>query len=455
MDRLYLPPRAQVLILLTALFLWLPYMDAYVLGLMNFLAGNLKELITFWSGRSLGLFVNTILIGSGTALASLAIGLPMGYFLGLSPFKGQKWWIYGSLAPLLIPPYLHAMVWIHLLAAKGWLNSLLMNRLHLEGPLINVLSLGGAVFVLTLSYFPFLTLFVLSAILSLDPSLEEAGLLSMNRHQVFWRITLPFIRPYLAAGLIIIFVFATANYGVPALLGVNTYPVETFAEFNTFFNTDKAIMASLPLLLLVSGLMVWHWQLMRRRDFSVLSPQSLSTRTPRVSHTALISCFLGSVIFLAVLVPIAHILWVSASWRSYATAIQTAWQPILTTLVLGVAGASLAVIISYPAAYLIVRIKSGASFLLDLFSFLPLAIPGTILGVGIIRIWNHPGTAFIYGSAAVLLLGYLAQFSSFALRCLVPSIRQINLQLEESYLLHRGSWLRRQKNIMVPWSGGG
>ena len=45
---------------------------------------------------------------------------------------------------------------------------------------------------------------------------------------------------------------------------------------------------------------------------------------------------------------------------------------------------------------------------------------------------------------------YLAQFSSFSLRCLVPSLRQISPQLEDSYLLHHPGWFGRQKNIVWP-----
>ncbi|MBU4234467.1 MAG: iron ABC transporter permease [Proteobacteria bacterium] len=455
MNKLYMPYAGQVLILLMALFFWLPYLDAYMSCVWNLLGNSLSVLPTFLSARSLGLLYNTIVIGLGTALGSLAIGLPMGYWLGQSPFKTRPLWIYAGLAPILIPPHINVMVWTDILGPKGLLNNLLMLHLSLDGPLVNIMSLGGAVLVLTLSYFPYLTLFVLSAILSLDPSLEEAGWLSLNRRQVFWRITFPFIRPYLAAGLIIVFVFATGNYGVPALLGVHTYPVETFAEFSVFFSTDRAIMAALPLLLLVSGLIIWHWQLMRRRDFSVLSPQSFVKITPRIPHASLIAFFLGTFIFLAVVLPLAWILWESASWRNYATALQTAWLPIVTTLVLAVSTASLAVLFCYPAAYFIVRTRTWSAFFLDLVSFLPLAIPGTILGVGLIRVWNHPATGFLYGSAAILLVAYLAQFSSFALRCLVPSMHQISPRLEDSYLIYRRGWLRRQVHIVGPLARNG
>jgi len=321
---------------------------------------------------------------------------------------------------------------------------------NLNHPLFNIFSIGGAIFVLTLSYYPYLTLFVLSGILSLDPSLEEAGRLSMDQRKVFMRITLPFIKPYVLAGLIIVFIFSTANYGVPSLLNVRTYPVEIFSEFSTFFNTDRAILSSFPFLCLITGFMVWHWWLMRKSNFAVLSPQTPLRDTKKVKHKILVSCLMGVVITISVFFPLFWLIWTSASLRSYVMVLNTAWYSILITLALATATATIAVMVSYVGGYLIVRIKSWKTSLLDLFSFLPLAIPGSILGAGMIKIWNHPLTDFIYGSVGVLILGYLAQFYSFSFRCLIPSINQISPSLEESYLICERNWFKRQKQIVFP-----
>lgn len=246
MNRQYFPLSGQYLTIMVVVFLWLPLLAIYSHGFLALLQGNASELKTILSERSLGLLSNTVIIGIGTALSCLVIGLPLGYFLGQAPFRDQGFWKYARLFPIFIPAHVSVMVWIDFLSEKGFLNRSLTNLLNLNHPLFNIFSLGGAIFVLTLSYYPYLTLFVLSAILSLDPSLEEAGRLSMDERKVFMRITFPFIKPYVLAGLIIVFVFSTANYGVPSLLNIRTYPVEIFSEFSTFFNTDRAILSSFP-----------------------------------------------------------------------------------------------------------------------------------------------------------------------------------------------------------------
>jgi iron(III) transport system permease protein len=435
---------------MAVLFLWLPLFNIYTHGFFTLPLGNMNELKALLSNRSLGLLQNTLFIAGGTALACLFVSLPLGYFFGQAPFQDRGYWKYSCLIPILIPPHVNVMVWIDLLRNNGFLNQSLMTIFHLHKPLFNVLSLGGVIFVLTLSYYPYLLLFVLSGILSLDPSFEEAGRLSMDPRKVFMRITLPFLKGYILAGLIIVFVFSAANYGVPALLGVHTYPVEIFSEFSAFFNTERAILSSLPLLFLVTGFMAWHWWLMRRCNFAVLSPRFFLKNAQEIKYRCLALCLWGVVIVLSVVIPICWLFWISASPRNYVMVLKTAWRPILTTITLAAATATVAAIFSYIAGYLIVRVKSLKTQLLDLFSFFPLAIPGTILGVGMIKVWNHPLTDFIYGSLLVLILAYLVKFFSFSLRCVIPSISQISPSLEESFLIYNKGWFRRQRQIVSP-----
>ena len=269
-SRQYFPLSGQCIIIVAVLFLWLPLFNIYIHGFLTIPLVSINALKGLVSSRSLGLLQNTLIISGGTALACLFICLPLGYYLGKSPFQDRGFWRYSCLIPILIPPHVTVMVWIDLFRENGVLNQALMILFHANKPLLNVFGNGGVIFVLTLSYYPFLLLFVLSGLLSLDPSLKESGSLSMDSKKVFTRIILPFLMPYILAGLIIVFVFSAANYGVPALLGVQTYPVEVFSEFSTFFNTEKAIFSSLPLLFLVVAFMICEPAILKRNIMCTL-----------------------------------------------------------------------------------------------------------------------------------------------------------------------------------------
>jgi ABC-type Fe3+ transport system permease subunit len=36
-------------------------------------------------------------------------------------------------------------------------------------------------------------------------------------------------------------------------------------------------------------------------------------------------------------------------------------------------------------------------------------LPGTVIGIGLINLWNKPMTNAIYATPAIIILGYLAQ----------------------------------------------
>ena len=112
------------------------------------------------------------------------------------------------------------------MGTNGVLNVFLVDLFRLGRPALTIYGLGGAVFVLTLSYFPFATLLTIAGLESLDRRLEEAGSLSHRTSGVLKKITLPLISPHIWSAGIFVFIFSISNYSVPDLLRVNAYPIE-------------------------------------------------------------------------------------------------------------------------------------------------------------------------------------------------------------------------------------
>lgn len=81
---------------------------------------------------------------------------------------------------------------------------------------------------------------------------------------------------------------------------------------------------------------------------------------------------------------------------------------------------------------------------------LPFAIPAILLGVALIKLWNHPVTAWLYGSSFMVIMGYVAHFVPFSIRATLSSLKQINPHLEEIGHLVSHNWLRTAGRILVP-----
>jgi iron(III) transport system permease protein len=79
------------------------------------------------------------------------------------------------------------------------------------------------------------------------------------------------------------------------------------------------------------------------------------------------------------------------------------------------------------------------------------AVPSTVLGVGLIGLWNRPGLfGEIYTSQIIVIIGYIARFVTIAALILAASVRQIPESFEEAAEVAGGSWPRTFAQIVLP-----
>jgi iron(III) transport system permease protein len=78
------------------------------------------------------------------------------------------------------------------------------------------------------------------------------------------------------------------------------------------------------------------------------------------------------------------------------------------------------------------------------------ALPGTVIGVGLIALWNRPATNFIYGTPLMILLGYLAQYTALTGRVTVAGLTLVPASMEEAAAMAGAGWLRRLGGIVLP-----
>ena len=75
--------------------------------------------------------------------------------------------------------------------------------------------MGGAIFVLTLSFYPYLYLIVRNAMLQQSATLLQAGqLLGYNFWQNFYRLILPTIKKSIFLGIIVVLIHCLHDFGV-------------------------------------------------------------------------------------------------------------------------------------------------------------------------------------------------------------------------------------------------
>jgi iron(III) transport system permease protein len=125
--------------------------------------------------------------------------------------------------PIMIPPLITGLSWIFLLGkSRGLINVTLRGILDLEGSgPFDVFTWYGMILAQGLAVVPFMFLLMSGAMRSMDPALEEAGLVSgCGWFRTLTRITMPVLRPAVLSVLMLTAILTLESFDIPLLLGL-------------------------------------------------------------------------------------------------------------------------------------------------------------------------------------------------------------------------------------------
>src|SRR5208337_352109 len=150
---------------------------------------------------------------------------------------------------LALPPFLVTNCWLHYLGTngvwRGWLH-------------LNIVSLGGAVWILGLMTWPVTFLAVLGAWSRLQPAQLQCDT-ALTGHWLIRGLLGPAAGGALANAAVLTFVLTLNNFSVPAILQVKIFPAEVWVLFNTTFDTAGALKLSWPLVAGPLLLLIWFF----------------------------------------------------------------------------------------------------------------------------------------------------------------------------------------------------
>jgi iron(III) transport system permease protein len=433
------PPRTFLLITcgLFGVISLLPICYMFLAPLWS--AADLLNTQPLMEGRHLTLARNSIGLAGGVALCCLILGTFYAFLVTRTNLFGKK--IFASLfiAPVLIPPYIHAIVWTHL---NPFLQSIFQ---------IDIYSLGGCIFVLTMAYFPFVVITTMAGLKTLDRRKEEAALLGAGVFSTLRRITLPLAAPHIFAGVIFVFIFAIIDVAVPDILRVNVFSLEIFIQFSAFYDEWAATKLSVPLFSLTLILILFQKWYMKGRSYVQIG----GGRQPPIQfHLGnWQSLSVGFCIFILSVsfgIPIGVLLIKAGGISTYIRVISTSTAQIGYSLILALVGAFLTVALGFCLGYLMARLKGWIGLTVSLIAVVPFAVPAATFGIGLIGVWNRSLMEAIYGSSIMIPIAYIGRFIPYAGLMAAAGISQVSLKLEEAALLAGSPWLRSLIRVLLP-----
>jgi len=394
------------------------------------------------TSRLWGLLARSLVLAGAVTAFAVAIGAPLGLLVARTDLPGRRalWMLHAF--PMFLPPFLLTLGWFQLVGREGLLGRDVTARL--------LFSEVGLVVVLALTFSPVVTSLVALSLLGMDASLEEAARLAARPWHVATRILLPAASPALALGAIVIFALSVSELGVPMFLRVDVFPAAIFARLGGIqYAPGEAIVLALPLIPVALGLLFLERRWVGAGSFAVAGLRGMS-RTPIPLgrwRPALASA--GWSVALGGALPLGALALRAVRGAGFATLPQwigqAPWTSLGTAAVAATVIAAVGLVLGHAAA----RHLRGAS-MLDALAVLAFVTPASVLGIGIIAVWNRPATRALYGSVAILIIGYTARYAVVGIRAVASVILQSPVHLEEAAAADGARFWRRLIRIILP-----
>jgi iron(III) transport system permease protein len=315
---------------------------------------------------------------------------------------------------------------------------------------------------------------MVAAFKSMDPSLEESAMMSgANTWQTLRRVTLRLLMPTCGSVLLILFVRTLESFETPALIGIPAriyvYTSEIFLAFNEYppdYGRGGALAVGL---LILSALGVWLYTRSTRegKKFQTVTGKAFRPRQFDLGVWRWVGFgFLMTYFLFVVLLPFLVLFWASflpffatPSWDAlqklsldnyrYLYDFRPFWDAMKNSIMLAIMTATAAMLLTSVVAWIVYKSRLPGSWLLDFLAFVPITVPGIVLGMALILLY----VAFpvpIYGTIWVLLIAYVTRYIPYGMRTASGSIMQIHSELEEAAATSGASWWETFKRVTLP-----
>lgn len=460
------PPLLVMVILAVVGYLVLPLLGMLVFGALtdtppatepHFTAQTLRA--AYWQPSIVSSLINSVIYAALTTTLSLLIGGFVAWTIERTDVGYRRFANLLAVAPIVMPAVLLVSGWVMLLSPRsGVLNQVAIKYFGASGPLFDIFSFPGMVWVAVLQELPLAFLWLWPAFRAMNPDYEEAALVAGGSVlQTLRSVTLPMLRPTLVGAWVIFFIYSLGALSVPLLIGMPAkiflYSTEIYLAASRM-PTDLNIASAYSLLFLATtivGVYVYHRSIRDQDRFVTVRGKAGAPRLVKLGvWRAWVRAALVTILLLVAGLPIAVIVWNSfmpfpqppsveslplLTTRNFRAALDygPALRALRNSVVLGLLAGVAATVLGMAIAWILHRVKTWPRLVatIDQIATIPLAMPGMIVGISMVWFYLEAPLG-IYGTPWILLIAYVTIHLPFAVRICGSGIAQLHPELEEA-----------------------
>ena len=370
------------------------------------------------STKTVTILGNSVFLMALVTLFSVAIGVPMAVLTTRTDLPYRRFWtVVGSL-PLVVPSYIGAFAFVAAFGRHGEFGTLFgVPRPQIDG-------FAGAVLVITLYTYPYVFLSTRAALLSMDASLISAAR-TLNRSPLaaFRAITVPQITPAVAAGALLVALYAISDFGTPAFMGVEVFTSAIYWEYGAF-NVEYAALLSLQLLA-VTGVVLLLEARVGQDDGGPGGAGGAPLRLGRWRWPA--TGAMAAIGGLTLVVPVAIFArWAVASSGTAMPSLAFELEYAINSVILSALAAIVAVGFALPVGYLSAESDGVLGRIAERATYVGFAVPGIVIGLALVFLGSQYAP-WIYRTVPLLVFAYVVRF----LPQVVGTTRSAVLQVDD------------------------
>ncbi|HEX5023294.1 MAG TPA: iron ABC transporter permease [Candidatus Binatia bacterium] len=416
---------------------------------------------------------NSMVFSIGSSAVAIAYGTTLAWLAERSDAPFRKLAYVSAYVSFAIPGIIKVVGWIMLLGPKaGILNA--VGTALTGAPFFNIFTLGGMILVESFLWIPIVFLLMSTPFRSMDPSLEEAATTAgSSGWQVFQRVTFPLAMPSVLAVLILTFIRSLEAFEIPALIGIPagvevlTTKIYLQIKGGLIPKYGEASAYSIILIVLVAlGLIPYYRITSKTYKFTTISGKNYRPHRVELGKWRWLGGLLMLVLPFLQLFPIAAIAWSSflpfaqvpsrkalelLTFNNYVTAFNDSGiiRSIMNSITVSVTSATIAVAITFFAAWLIVRASIKGRWILDQMAMLPLVFPGIVMGIAILKMYLLLPIP-VYGTIWILVLAFIARYVPYGIRFSHSALLSLHKELEEGAMASGATWFQMVRHVVVP-----
>ncbi|ABY33575.1 MAG TPA: iron ABC transporter permease [Chloroflexus aurantiacus] len=404
-----------------------------------------------WATRLAEFLSNTVVLLIRVGLGTTLLGTALAWLVTAYRFPGQRLFDWALMLPMAVPSYVLAFVFMATFDYAGPVQKALRAWFGSSAWFPSIRSGGGAIFVMTLTLYPYVYLLARAAFHEHGRgTFEVARTLGVTRLQAFLRVVLPMARPSLVAGLSLVLMEVLTDVGTVRFLNFPTLSDGIFRIWHGMMDRDAALQSAAVLLLFAFGaLLIERYTRGRARYVQEGSRGHGLAQVPLTGWRALAATLVCSfVLATAFLLPVSQLIqWsVHELWHRMPEGLLAIyWRHVRATLILAGAGAVISVLAAVLLAYGTHLSRSPVTRLAARGATLGYAIPGAVIGLGVLlplswldhtlndvtyQWWGVlPGLIFT-GSITGLIYAYVVRFMAVAHSSVEASLEKISPGIE-------------------------